>query len=132
MVLAGRPSSERALGDDDHVPRHQHDIGGGIALLEQIAQAHGIFALTPGLLVEADQFGAVARRIFAEPADRDHRIEQGHVGAVGDRSGLFGRPDDPHLLELERQAREQGRGLWALQPDQRVPPWEWRKMRRSK
>jgi endonuclease YncB( thermonuclease family) len=39
---------------------------------------------------------------------------------------------DPHLLELERQAREQGRGLWALQPDQRVPPWEWRKMRRSK
>jgi endonuclease YncB( thermonuclease family) len=39
---------------------------------------------------------------------------------------------DPHLLELERQARAQGRGLWALQPDQRVPPWEWRKMRRSK
>jgi endonuclease YncB( thermonuclease family) len=39
---------------------------------------------------------------------------------------------DPHLLDLERQAREQGRGLWALQPDQRVPPWEWRKMRRSK
>jgi endonuclease YncB( thermonuclease family) len=40
--------------------------------------------------------------------------------------------DDPVLLRLERQAREQGRGLWALQPDQRVPPWEWRKMRRSK
>ena len=33
---------------------------------------------------------------------------------------------DPQLLELERQAREQGRGLWALQPDQRMPPWEWR------
>ena len=40
--------------------------------------------------------------------------------------------NDPHLLDLEHQAREQGRGLWALQPDQRVPPWEWRKMRRSK
>ena len=39
---------------------------------------------------------------------------------------------DPYLLELEHQAREQGRGLWALQPDQRVPPWEWRIMRRSK
>ncbi|MCB1882060.1 MAG: thermonuclease family protein, partial [Gammaproteobacteria bacterium] len=35
--------------------------------------------------------------------------------------------DDPELLELERQAREQGRGLWALQEDQRVAPWEWRR-----
>ncbi len=34
---------------------------------------------------------------------------------------------DPHMLELERQAREQGRGLWALQEDQRIAPWEWRK-----
>ena len=34
---------------------------------------------------------------------------------------------DPKLLELERQAREQRKGLWALQEDQRVPPWEWRK-----
>ena len=40
--------------------------------------------------------------------------------------------DDPQLLQLERQAREQGRGLWALQPDQRMPPWEWRKQQRSK
>jgi len=40
--------------------------------------------------------------------------------------------DDPQLLELERQAREQGRGLWALQPDQRMAPWEWRKQQRSK
>ena len=40
--------------------------------------------------------------------------------------------DDPQLLRLEHQAREQGRGLWALQPDQRIPPWEWRKQQRSK
>ncbi len=36
---------------------------------------------------------------------------------------------DPELLELERQAREEGRGLWALQEDQRVAPWEWRRKR---
>ena len=40
--------------------------------------------------------------------------------------------DDPQLIRLESQAREQGRGLWALQPDQRMPPWEWRKQQRSK
>ncbi len=36
---------------------------------------------------------------------------------------------DPELLELELQAREEGRGLWALQEDQRVAPWEWRRRR---
>ena len=40
--------------------------------------------------------------------------------------------DDPQLIRLESQAREQGRGLWALQPDQRIPPWEWRKQLRSR
>ena len=35
--------------------------------------------------------------------------------------------NDPKLLELERQAREEGRGLWALQEDQWVAPWVWRK-----
>ena len=34
---------------------------------------------------------------------------------------------DPELLELEHQIRVEGRGLWALQEDQRVAPWEWRK-----
>jgi endonuclease YncB( thermonuclease family) len=39
---------------------------------------------------------------------------------------------DPHLLELEKQAQEQKIGLWGLQEDQKVPPWEWRKQRRKK
>jgi micrococcal nuclease len=38
---------------------------------------------------------------------------------------------DPHMLELERQAQEKGKGLWALQEDQRVAPWEWRKQGRK-
>ena len=40
--------------------------------------------------------------------------------------------NDSQLLRLESQAREQDRGLWALQPDQRIPPWEWRKQLRSR
>ncbi len=40
--------------------------------------------------------------------------------------------EDPELLNLERQAREEGRGLWALQEDQRVAPWEWRRVKRTK
>jgi len=39
---------------------------------------------------------------------------------------------DPKLLELERQAQEECVGLWGLQEDQRIPPWEWRKQKRKK
>ncbi len=38
---------------------------------------------------------------------------------------------DPGLLGLERQAREQRKGLWALQEDQRIAPWGWRKQRKK-
>jgi len=34
--------------------------------------------------------------------------------------------DDPGLLALERDARAQQRGLWALPESERIPPWTWR------
>lgn len=33
---------------------------------------------------------------------------------------------DPSFLEAEDSARNARAGLWALQPDQIMPPWEWR------
>src|SRR5687768_17034783 len=69
MVLAG---SERALGDDDHVARHQLDVGPAGALLEQIGDAQRVFLLLAGIAVEADQAGAVARGVLAQAPDRDH------------------------------------------------------------
>ncbi|MEC8052116.1 MAG: thermonuclease family protein [Myxococcota bacterium] len=35
------------------------------------------------------------------------------------------------LRAYEKDAEKNQRGLWALQPDQRIPPWDWRKMKRS-
>ena len=35
------------------------------------------------------------------------------------------------LRAYEKDAEKNRRGLWALQPDQRIPPWDWRKMKRS-
>lgn len=40
--------------------------------------------------------------------------------------------NNPKLLKLECQAQQERQGLWVLQEDQRVPPWEWRKQRRKK
>lgn len=31
------------------------------------------------------------------------------------------------IEQAEKQAREQGKGLWSLPEAQRTPPWEWRK-----
>jgi endonuclease YncB( thermonuclease family) len=36
--------------------------------------------------------------------------------------------DDAVLLQLEDEAREARRGLWALPESERVPPWEWRRL----
>jgi hypothetical protein len=36
--------------------------------------------------------------------------------------------DDAVLFQLEDEAREAQRGLWALPESERVPPWEWRRL----
>ncbi len=38
---------------------------------------------------------------------------------------------DQSLLPLEAQAKADKAGLWALQPDQRLPPWEWRRQEKA-
>jgi endonuclease YncB( thermonuclease family) len=39
---------------------------------------------------------------------------------------------DPSLLEAEAEARNARIGIWALQPDQITPPWEWRDAKTAK
>jgi endonuclease YncB( thermonuclease family) len=38
---------------------------------------------------------------------------------------------DAALLDLEQAARAAQRGLWALPESERIPPWEWRKVKRG-
>lgn len=38
---------------------------------------------------------------------------------------------DPAFLEAEAKARNTRSGLWGLQSDQIMPPWEWRRTRAS-
>jgi endonuclease YncB( thermonuclease family) len=36
---------------------------------------------------------------------------------------------DESLFELESEAKEAKRGLWALPEAEKIPPWEWRKLK---
>jgi len=38
---------------------------------------------------------------------------------------------DASLFKLEEEARRDKRGLWGLPESERVPPWEWRREKRS-
>lgn len=39
--------------------------------------------------------------------------------------------NERYLLELESVARKRKYGLWGLQPDQIMPPWEWRRKKKA-
>ena len=60
-----------------------------------------------------------------------HRVSDGvHINALLVRQGyawVYRRvaPNHP-FRELERLAREEGLGLWALPEIERTPPWDWR------
>jgi len=72
--------------------------------------------------VDTDRYGRTVARVYVH--DTDVNAELVRQGAAW----VYRKyTDDPALLELERVARAQKRGLWALPAEQRVPPWEWRR-----
>ena len=80
-------------------------------------------------------FGKEARVESAGPDRYGRTLGTVFVGAVNVNAALVEQgaawvyrqyPHDPMLPGLESQAQTAKRGLWALQSDQRCPPWDWR------
>jgi endonuclease YncB( thermonuclease family) len=77
------------------------------------------------IVTSTDRNGRLIGRVFV----RSHDINAEMVRRGG--AWVYVRYlADPALPELEAQAREARRGLWALPEAQRVPPREWRGRRR--
>ena len=72
--------------------------------------------------IEQDRYDRLVARLWLDGLDVNaEMIKQG-------AAWVYRRyADDPAYCAYEKTARDQKRGLWALQRDQRAAPWEWRK-----
>jgi endonuclease YncB( thermonuclease family) len=71
-----------------------------------------------------DRYGRAIGRITIDKTDINAElVKQGAAWVYRKYS------KDKFLLQLEQEAREARTGLWALPEAERVPPWEWRKIK---
>jgi len=77
-------------------------------------------------VVDTDRYGRTVGRVMAGGKDINaEMIRTGNAWVY--RQYLKNRA----LLAIEDEAKAARRGLWGLQADQRVPPWEWRRGKHS-
>lgn len=71
---------------------------------------------------DRDRYGRVVARVYCEGVDANAElVRQGAAWVYRQYAA------DPALFNLEDDARQASRGLWALPAEQRIPPWEWRR-----
>lgn len=78
------------------------------------------------VVVDRDRYGRVVGEVFvAELHVNREMVRGGHAWAYTDYA------PSTEIVALEDEARRESRGLWALQEDQREPPWLWRRRDRG-
>lgn len=78
---------------------------------------------------EKDRYGRFLGRVYRE---RDGLDVNATMVGTGNAWVYRKYSTDASLLKLEEDARNEKRGLWILQKDQVMPPWEWRRVNRAK
>jgi endonuclease YncB( thermonuclease family) len=77
-------------------------------------------------MIDTDRYGRSVGRVFVDGVDVNAEMIRCGAAWVF-RKYVRGRT----LFNLEREARQEKRGLWCLPESQRIPPWEWRYIKRS-
>ena len=119
IVLRTRSAGDlevRLLGID--APEHDQPYGAAAkAILTQLVQAKDLNLSAAGI----DRYG---RTLGCPQLSAGDLCE--HLVRVGSAWVYTGRSNDPTLLTAQALAQAEKIGLWALPPEQVVPPWEWR------
>ena len=78
------------------------------------------------IAVDTDRYGRIIGRLYVHGEYINLKmVAGGHAWVYRKYSR------DPAMLDAENRARAAGIGIWALQEDQRIPPWEWRRQQRQ-
>lgn len=77
--------------------------------------------------VDVDRYGRIVGRVFVQQKDGTLLNVNKTMVSSGDAWVYRDYLEDESLLELEKIARDERRGLWALPEADRMPPWDWRK-----
>jgi|CXWL01.1.fsa_nt_gi endonuclease YncB( thermonuclease family) len=73
--------------------------------------------------IDTDKYGRTVGHIYLADSDINMlMVSQGGAWAYRQYLG----PNDSAFIQAEESARNDKAGLWALQEDQIMPPWEWR------
>lgn len=73
-------------------------------------------------VLDVDRYGRVVGRVYVDNNDVNAELVRNGSAWVYRK---YVR--DQTLFKLEKQARDQGVGIWALPESNQVPPWEWRR-----
>jgi endonuclease YncB( thermonuclease family) len=74
------------------------------------------------VVVDRDRYGRLVGEVFAAGLYVNREmVRTGNAWAYTDYA------PSTEIVAVEDEARRAGRGLWALQEDQREPPWLWRR-----
>lgn len=71
---------------------------------------------------DRDRYGRTVARVSVDGVDVNRKLVESGAAWVYRQ---YNR--DPSLLQVEAEAKEAKRGLWALPEAERMPPWEWRR-----
>lgn len=72
-----------------------------------------------------DRYGRTLGRVFVNDKDVNlYMVANGYAWAYTKYL------TDPSIKDAENKARDKSLGLWGLQADQIMPPWEWRRAKR--
>lgn len=74
-----------------------------------------------------DRYGRSVARVYAGTLDVNAELVRSGSAWVYRKYAK-----DRSLYELEAQAREDKKGLWALPESEQTPPWEWRKRKQGR